>query len=243
VRLTGGRGGYGSLQRCEVSNLRPDLRSITGLVSEFSGFFSLWSSVHCTDSTSCHRFIEFSGNKTGRIVERERSAMVDLANFESLFDIGFAIHFAYPVLQEARERADADRLQLARDLDAITNTHISTWASFDSYIAGASRELRRLTLKTSVASLLTSVFNIAVLIFVGFRHEEVQRIHSGVVVFLLIIGLLPLPCFVTLIYFAAQRQKKRILKMYGFIKGVADKYHAGGKQGPRNRQTGDERAE
>ncbi len=55
--------------------------------------------------------------------------MVDLSHFDSLFDIGFAIYFAYPVLQEARQRLDADRIQLAKNLDAITNTHISTWAS------------------------------------------------------------------------------------------------------------------
>lgn len=160
--------------------------------------------------------------------------MVDLTHFESVFSTGFAIHFAYTLLQEYRARTDSNQTMLIQSLDDRTGSHISEWAAFRSHVSAASENIRRLTRKTSIASILVAAYNVGALVYIAFRQGAVLDVRSGIAAFLVILALVPLPFFFFLIYLRSRQHKRFIMAEYHLFIEVCKKFN----YDPSTRPTG-----
>jgi hypothetical protein len=156
--------------------------------------------------------------------------MTDLRHLESVFEIGFAIHFAYPLLQEIYQHAIADEVRKLKDLDLVTGIRVTTWASFDSHVKAQLKEVENLAKITTVLSLLVAFYAIAIMIYIGFR-ERVE-VSVWVASMLLAIALVPMPCFVILIRRRAKRVAKGLEPHYEFFLKLAHKYNLTKAVGP-----------
>jgi hypothetical protein len=133
--------------------------------------------------------------------------MADLRNLTSVFEIGFAIHFAFSLFEQLRQRAIDRQMLRVKQLDDLAGARMEEWAAFKVRVEVASASLRTLTLLCSWISFIVALMSLAILLWVGFSPGEtvkVSHLFAGVLVTL---SLLPLPLLVLII-----EQKSRSLE-------------------------------
>lgn len=124
--------------------------------------------------------------------------MADLRNLTSVFEIGFAIHFAFSLFEQLRQKAINRQVLRVKQLDDLAGARMEEWAAFKVRIEVASASLRTLTLLCSWISFIVALMSLAILLWVGFSPGEVKVPHlfAGVLV---AFSLLPLPLLVLII--------------------------------------------